>query len=71
MTYRRRVITTLTAVIVPALLATVITLGGGIGSMAHGGAYDRKHSAQIMGVRVGLQGLTFTVPLIALVVEAL
>jgi len=62
--------TTLTAIILLALFATVITLGWGIVSMVHGGSYDRKHSVQIMGIRVGLQGLTIVLLLIAALVAA-
>ncbi len=57
--------TTLTVIITLALFATVVTLGWGIGSMVHGGSYDRKHSVQLMGIRVGLQGLTITLLIIA------
>ncbi len=61
--------TILTVLVVLALIATIISLGWGIGSMAHGGDYDNKHSVQLMSVRVGLQGLTIVLLLIALVVS--
>ncbi|GMR21348.1 MAG: hypothetical protein BMS9Abin36_1948 [Gammaproteobacteria bacterium] len=61
--------TILTVLVVLALIATIISLGWGIGSMAHGGDYDKKHSVQLMGVRVGFQGLTIVLLLIALVVS--
>ena len=57
--------TTLTAIVMLALFATIVTLGWGISSMAHGGDYDRKHGVQLMGLRVGLQGLTIILLLIA------
>ncbi len=62
--------TTLTVIIMLALFATVVTLGWGIGSMAHGGDYDKKHSVQLMGIRVGLQGLTIVLLIIAALVAA-
>lgn len=45
--------------VVLALVATVVALGMGVVSMARGGEYDRAHSTQFMGWRVGLQALTF------------
>lgn len=60
----------LTIVIILALIATVIALGWGIVSMVHGGAYDEKHSHQLMGARVGLQGLAFLLLLFALFMAA-
>ena len=62
--------TTLTVIIMLALFATVISLGWGIGTMAHGGDYDKKHSVQIMGIRVGLQGLTIVLLLVAVILNA-
>lgn len=61
--------TTLTTLIIFALIATIITLGWGIGSMAHGGAFDAKHSHQLMSARVGLQGLAIILLLVALLVS--
>lgn len=58
--------TVLTTVIVLAMLATAGALLWGIGSMAHGGEFDQHHSHQIMFVRVGLQGITLLLLLIAL-----
>ncbi len=46
----------LTTVVMLALLATVVTLLWGVGSMAMGGSYDDKHSEQIMFTRIGIQG---------------
>jgi len=56
----------LTGVIVIALLATVATLIWGIVSMAQGGEFDLHHSHQIMFARVGLQGVTLLLLLVAL-----
>jgi nitrogen fixation-related uncharacterized protein len=47
----------LMTLIMLALVATVISLGWGIGSMAHGGQFDDKHSTQFMAARVLFQGL--------------
>ena len=48
----------LTLLIVAALLLTIVVIGTGIWSMAHGGEFDRKHSTQLMMARVGMQGVT-------------
>ena len=56
----------LTALIVAALLITVGLIGTGIWSMAHGGEFDRKHSTQLMVARVGMQGVTFLLLLLAI-----
>ncbi len=47
----------LTTLIMLALVATIISLGWGIGSMAHGGQFDDRHSTQLMTARVFFQGL--------------
>ena len=57
--------TILNVVIILALLATVIALGAGLWSMMHGGKYDAEHSEQLMFTRIGLQGVTFVLLLIA------
>ena len=57
--------TLLTTTIVLALMATIVTLAWGLGSMATGGAYDEKHSEQLMFVRVGIQVFAFVMLLIA------
>lgn len=57
----------LTALIILALVATIVSLGWGVVSMAHGGDYDTKHSTQLMGARVGFQGLAIVLLLIALI----
>lgn len=53
--------------VILAMVATVITLGMGIVSMARGGEYDRQHGTQLMGWRVGLQALTLVLLAIALI----
>ncbi len=58
--------TVLTILIILAALATIVTLIMGIGSMASSGEFDQKHSTQLMSLRVGLQGLTLLLLLIAL-----
>lgn len=56
----------LNVVIVAALLMTVGLIGTGIWSMAHGGEFDQKHSTQLMFARVGMQGITFLLLLLAI-----
>ena len=56
----------LNVVIVAALLMTVGLIGMGIWSMAHGGEFDKKHSTQLMLARVGMQGITFLLLLLAI-----
>lgn len=51
--------------IIGALVMTVGVIGTGIWSMAHGGEFDRKHSTQLMFARVGMQGITFLLLLLA------
>jgi len=59
----------LTTLIVLALISTVVALGWGVISMAHGGEYDEKHSAQLMGARVGLQLLAVLLLFIAMLIQ--
>ncbi len=47
----------LTITVVLALIATVVTLAWGLGSMAVGGSYDAKHSEQLMFTRIGYSGV--------------
>lgn len=47
------------------MLATVVTLGLGIGSMVQGGNYDIRHATQFMYARVGFQGLAIILLIIA------
>jgi hypothetical protein len=56
----------LTMTVVLALVAVIATLVWGIGSMAHGGSYDREHSEQIMFTRVGIQAAAFALIVVAL-----
>ena len=56
----------LNVVIVGALLMTVGLIGTGIWSMAHGGEFDQKHSTQLMFARVGMQGVTLLLLLLAM-----
>ena len=56
----------LNVVIVAALLMTVGLIGTGIWSMAHGGEFDKKHSTQLMIARVGMQGITLLLLLLAI-----
>lgn len=56
--------TLLTTTVVLALIATVISLAWGLGSMAAGGAYDAKHSEQLMFTRVGIQVFAFIMLLV-------
>lgn len=53
--------------VVLAMVATMVTLGMGIAAMARGGEYDRQHSTQLMGWRVGLQAATLLLLALALV----
>ena len=56
----------LNIVIVAALLMTIALMGTGLWSMAHGGDFDQKHSTQLMFARVGMQGITFLLLLLAM-----
>jgi hypothetical protein len=60
---------TLTVLVFIALIATALTLVSGIASMAHGGEFDQRHSHQLMFARVGLQGLTLALMVVALVLS--
>jgi len=55
----------LTVTVVLALIATIVTLAWGIGSMATGGSYDEKHSEQLMFTRIGIQAFAFVLLLVA------
>ena len=56
----------LTIVIIAALVITAGVLVTGVGSMAHGGEFDEKHSTQLMFARIGLQAITVILLLLAL-----
>ncbi len=57
--------TTLTTLIVLALIATVVSLAWGVGSMAAGGRFDDKHYTQFMSARIGFQALAIVLLIIA------
>ena len=56
----------LTAVILLALVLTIVVLFTGLGAMGSGGEFDEKHSTQLMFARVVLQGITLLLLLLAL-----
>ena len=56
----------LTITVILALVAVIATLALGVGSMAHGGAYDREHSEQLMFTRVAIQAVAFVLIIVAL-----
>jgi hypothetical protein len=60
----------LTVLIVIALLMTIGLMGTGIWSMAHGGEFDQKHSTQLMVARVGMQGVTVLLLLLAVFIAS-
>ena len=59
--------TILTVLVIAGLFATAVALLSGIVSMARGGDFDQRHSHHFMYARVGLQGITLVLVLIALV----
>ena len=59
----------LNLLIILALIATVVSLGWGIGSMAHGGSYDAEHSNQLMRARIGFQAVAVVLLLIVLILS--
>ncbi|HEX9583896.1 MAG TPA: twin transmembrane helix small protein [Gammaproteobacteria bacterium] len=61
----------LTLVILAGMLATVIALAAGVVSMMRGGKFDREHSGQLMMTRVGAQGLTLALLILALILANL
>ena len=61
---------TLTVLVIIGLDVTALTLVTGVGSMAHGGKFDQRHSNQLMFARVGVQGVTLALILIALLLAA-
>lgn len=56
----------LTILILVALGATAASLLLGLISMERGGDYDREHATRYMALRVGFQGLTLALLLVAL-----
>jgi len=59
----------LTGVLIVALLATVVVLVIGIGSMMRGRQFDQQHSHQLMFLRVGLHGLVAILILVAIYIS--
>lgn len=57
--------TILTTLIVLALVATIVSLVWGLGSMGAGGQYDDKHYTQFMTARIGFQALAIVLLIIA------
>ena len=60
---------TMTFVIVIAMVMTFAVLVTGIGSMAHGGEFDQKHEEQFMYARVGMQLVTILLLIFAVYLE--
>lgn len=60
---------TLTILIILALVATIVSLVWGVGSMGRGGEFDRKHMDQFMSARVAFQGIALVLLIIALVIS--
>lgn len=56
----------LTSIIIICVLITAGILITGVGSMVHGGQFDERHSEQFMFARVGAQGVTLVLLLLAL-----
>lgn len=57
--------TILTVLIGLALVATIVSLVWGVGSMAAGGQFDDKHYTQFMTARIGFQALAIVLLIIA------
>ena len=62
--------TIMSALVIIGLLATVIVLVSGIASMAQGGKFNQRHGHRLMFARVGIQGVTLVLVLIALLLTA-
>jgi len=60
----------LTILIMLGMALTAVSLITGVGSMAHGGKFDDRHSLQLMFARVGFQGVTLVLLLVALLMSA-
>ena len=54
--------------IIAAVIATVIVLIMGVGSMGRGGTYDREHAEKFMWERVALQALVIVMLIVAVVI---
>lgn len=59
----------LTVVIVLALLATLATMMLGLLTMSSGGELDREASTRLMWARLGFQGLTLVLLIVAVLVR--
>jgi len=57
--------TILTVLIGLALLATIVSLVWGVGSMAAGGDFDDRHYTQFMTARIGFQVVAIVLLIIA------
>ncbi len=57
----------LTLMVILALIAAIGVLIWGVGSMAHGGTYDREHSDQIMFTRIVVQAVAFALIILAII----
>ena len=55
--------------IVLGILATVVILFAGLGSMVKGGEFDDRHGHQLMFARVGAQGFTLLLLAIAVLLN--
>ncbi len=62
--------TIVTALIIAALIATIVVLALGLRSMARGGAYDREHAEKFMWERVALQALVIVLLVAAAAMNA-
>ena len=60
----------LTLTVILALVATIVTLAWGVGSMAMGGTYDKEHSEQLMFTRIGIQTFAFVMLIVAVFLSA-
>lgn len=56
----------ITILVILALIATVVSMVIGVGSMAKGGAYDDKHSGQFMNARIIFQAVAAILLMLAL-----
>jgi len=62
--------TTVTVLVMIALIVTIGTLVMGVASMAHGGEYDHRHSHHLMSVRVGVQAIALLILAVAILLAA-
>jgi len=60
--------TLLIGLVIIGLLATLAALATGVGSMVHGGHFDKAHSHHLMFARVGAQVLTLLLILLAVMI---